>query len=48
MEQIQHIYNGLRDSNEIAIVEKYGNNAKQYTAGLTSKITSFYSFLFLI
>jgi len=47
MEQIQYIYNDLRDTNEIAIVEKYGNNAKQYTAGLTSKKTSFYSFLYL-
>jgi len=47
MEQIQYIYNDLRDNNEIAIVEKYGNNAKQYTAGLTSKTTSFYFFLYL-
>jgi len=37
MDQIQHVYNDLRDSNEIAIINKYGNNAKQYTAVLTSK-----------
>lgn len=46
MEQIQHIYNDLRDSNEIAIVEKYGGDGKKYTAGLTSKTTSF-AFYFL-
>jgi len=37
MDQIQHVYNDLRDSNEIAIINKYGNNAKQYTVVLTSK-----------
>ena len=37
MDQIQHIYNDLRDSNEIAIINKYGNNARQYTTVLTSK-----------
>ncbi|XP_024882874.1 uncharacterized protein LOC112461737 [Temnothorax curvispinosus] len=35
MEQVQHIYNDLRDNNEIAIVEKYGSIAKHYTTGLT-------------
>jgi len=30
MDQIQHIYNDLRDNNGIAIIDKYGNNAKQY------------------
>jgi len=38
MEQLQHIYNNIRDNNEIAIVEKYGSKAKHYTAVLTSKI----------
>jgi len=37
MDQIQHVYNDLRDSNELGIINKYGNNAKQYTAVLTSK-----------
>jgi len=37
MDQIQYVYNDLRDNNEIAVIDKYGNNAKQYTARLTSK-----------
>ncbi|XP_024882876.1 uncharacterized protein LOC112461741 [Temnothorax curvispinosus] len=40
MEQIQHIYNDLRDNNEIAIVERYASNAKHYTAGLTMIIVA--------
>ncbi|XP_067209642.1 uncharacterized protein [Linepithema humile] len=36
MEQLQHIYGNLRDNNEIAIVERYGNYAKRYTAVLAS------------
>ncbi|XP_067209664.1 uncharacterized protein [Linepithema humile] len=36
MEQLQHIYGNLRNNNEIAIVERYGNYAKRYTAALTS------------
>ncbi|XP_071646922.1 uncharacterized protein [Temnothorax longispinosus] len=35
IEQIQHIYNDLRNNNEFDIVERYGNNAKYYTAILT-------------
>ncbi|XP_067209635.1 odorant receptor 30a-like isoform X2 [Linepithema humile] len=35
MEQLQHIYGNLRNNNEIAIVERYGNYAKRYTAALT-------------
>ncbi|XP_071637474.1 uncharacterized protein [Temnothorax longispinosus] len=31
LEQLQHIYIDLKDENEIAIVEKYGCNAKHYT-----------------
>lgn len=41
MEQFQHIYENLKDYREIAIVEKYGQNAKRFTAALTSKILSF-------
>jgi len=37
MDHIQHVYNDLRDSNEIAIINKYGNNAKQCTVVFTSK-----------
>jgi len=36
MEQLQRIFNDLKDSNEIAIIERYGRNAKCYTATLTS------------
>ncbi|XP_067208924.1 uncharacterized protein [Linepithema humile] len=35
MEQLQHMCDNLKDNNEIAIVEKYGNNAKRYTIILT-------------
>ncbi|XP_067209658.1 odorant receptor 22c-like [Linepithema humile] len=35
MEQLQHMYDNLKDNKEIAIVEKYGNNAKRYTIILT-------------
>ncbi|KAF3054297.1 Odorant receptor 295 [Nylanderia fulva] len=31
-EQLQHICNELRDENEIAIIERYGNNVKRFTA----------------
>ncbi|KYN00377.1 hypothetical protein ALC62_08868, partial [Cyphomyrmex costatus] len=31
LEQLQHIYNEIKDENEIAIIEKYGLNAKRYT-----------------
>ncbi|XP_029675545.1 uncharacterized protein LOC115243029 [Formica exsecta] len=34
MEQLQRIYNDLEDRNEIAIIEKYGRNARYYTARL--------------
>jgi len=37
MEQIQHIYNNIRDDNEIAIVERYGYKAKCYTIFLIGK-----------
>ncbi|XP_050460195.1 odorant receptor 4-like [Cataglyphis hispanica] len=32
MEQLQNIYNELKDENEFNIMKKYGNNAKHYTA----------------
>ncbi|KAL6268528.1 hypothetical protein P5V15_001661 [Pogonomyrmex californicus] len=40
MEQIQHIYKNLRDNNEIAIVERYGSNAKHYTRYLAILLIS--------
>ncbi|XP_014478944.1 PREDICTED: uncharacterized protein LOC106746663 [Dinoponera quadriceps] len=39
MEELQRICNELKDKNEIAIIKKYGNNAKLYTATLTCKRT---------
>ncbi|XP_029175173.1 uncharacterized protein LOC114943669 [Nylanderia fulva] len=39
MEQLQCIYNDLKDNNEIAIIERYGRNAKYYTVTLTILIT---------
>ncbi|XP_070159589.1 odorant receptor 49a-like [Polyergus mexicanus] len=38
MEQLQRIYDDLEDSNEIAIIEKYGRYAKCYTAILITFI----------
>ncbi|XP_019697066.1 uncharacterized protein LOC109503866 [Harpegnathos saltator] len=35
MEQLQRICNDLKDEKEIAIIKKYGNNAKLYTIALT-------------
>ncbi|EZA61631.1 hypothetical protein DMN91_004356 [Ooceraea biroi] len=34
LERLQHIYNELKDKNEIAIYEKYGNTAKRLTINL--------------
>lgn len=45
MEQLQRIYDNLKDDAEIAIIERYGNNAKYYTITLTSKI---FSLIYLI
>lgn len=45
MEQIQQIYNDLRDNNEFDIIERYGNIAKYYTSGLTCKISLIFRFL---
>ncbi|XP_067216122.1 odorant receptor 47a-like [Linepithema humile] len=36
MMQLEHIYNKLKDKNEIAIIEKYGYNAKRHTIALTT------------
>ncbi|KAL6428622.1 hypothetical protein ACFW04_007916 [Cataglyphis niger] len=38
LEQLQLIYNELTDENEIAIIKKYGNNAKRLTITIISKI----------
>ncbi|KAL6433504.1 hypothetical protein ACFW04_006542 [Cataglyphis niger] len=35
LEQLLHIYNELKDENEIAIIDKYGYNGKRYTVVLT-------------
>jgi len=48
MEQVQHIYNDLRDNDEIAIIEKYGDYAKKYTVGFTSKMTFVVFYFFLL
>ncbi|XP_025073673.1 uncharacterized protein LOC105425585 [Pogonomyrmex barbatus] len=32
LEQLQHIYNELKDEKEIDIIKRYGNNAKHFTA----------------
>lgn len=36
--QFQHIYDEIKDKNEIAIIEKYGDNAKRFSIALTSEI----------
>jgi len=36
--QFQHLYDELKDENEVVIADKYSYNAKRYTAMLTSKI----------
>lgn len=48
MEQLQHIYNDIKDNNEIAIICKYGDIAKLYTTALTSKTTFLSSIPFCI
>ncbi|XP_067209649.1 odorant receptor 49b-like isoform X1 [Linepithema humile] len=45
MEQLHHVYGNLRNNNEIAIVERYGNYAKRYTAVLTMVIIFATSFV---
>jgi hypothetical protein len=46
--KLQHVCNGLKERNEITIIEKYGYNAKRYTIILTSKIIIFNSYLYFI
>jgi len=48
MEQLQHIYNDLEDNNEIAIIDRYGDNAKRYTTAFTSKTTFYLLFHFTL
>ncbi|XP_072757162.1 uncharacterized protein [Anoplolepis gracilipes] len=40
IQQLQHIYNNLKDSNEIDIIERYGRNAKYYTVLITTLFVS--------
>ncbi|XP_018361497.1 PREDICTED: uncharacterized protein LOC108760194 [Trachymyrmex cornetzi] len=48
LEQLQHIYNEIKDENEIAIIEKYGLNAKHYTIRIIRVSTRFrYPYLVL-
>jgi len=37
MEQLHHACKKLIDKNEIAMIQKYGWDAKQYTTALTGK-----------
>jgi len=37
LDQLQHIYDELKDKNEIAIYEKYGYFAKRFTINMISK-----------
>ncbi|XP_018317170.1 uncharacterized protein, partial [Mycetomoellerius zeteki] len=46
LEQLQYIYNEIKDENEIAIIEKYGLNAKRYTIRIIRKI-KFNDFLYM-
>lgn len=39
--QLQHIYDELKDEKEIAIIKKYGYNAKYYTTLLMGKARLF-------
>lgn len=41
--QLQHVYDELKDEKEIAIMKKYGDNAKRYTAVLTGKARFFFT-----
>jgi len=46
--QLQHMYDELEDEKEIAIIKKYGYNAKYYTTLLTGKTRMFMRLYFLI
>lgn len=44
---MQHTYDELKDEDEIAIIEKYGNRTKRYTIGFTGKGDPFTSTILL-
>jgi len=46
LEQLQDVYNKLKDENEIAIIEKYGSKAKCYTIAIIRKTMVVESFIF--
>jgi len=46
--QLQYICNELKDENEIAIIRRYGYNAKYYTIALTGKTISIYTTIFYL
>jgi len=46
MEQLQCIYDDLKDNNEIAIIDRYGVNAKHYTIMFTSRTIFLFFILF--
>lgn len=39
-EQLQNVYNELKDVNEIAILEKYEHRSKRYTTAFIGKTTN--------
>jgi len=45
--ELQDIFDGLKDKNEIAIMQEYSYNAKRYTITLTGKaiFLNFYMYL---
>jgi len=47
--ELQHIFDGLKDKNEIAIMQEYSCNARRYTITLTGKVIflNFYLYLHL-
>jgi len=47
-EQLLHVYNELKDKNEIAIMHEYGYNGKRFTIALTGKNILFHLQIFYI
>jgi len=47
MMQLQDVYNGLKDKNEIAIMKEYNYIANCYTTAFTSKIKFLHFYIFL-
>lgn len=46
MEQLQYIYDDIKDNNEFVIIEKYEDKAKHYTVTLISeKISSVFYYV---